>query len=128
NLEKSKLAKKDYENAFHLFPPDANGWRPKVKICSAIHTFGLKEIWEMILDFKGSTKANGFFDQNRSQQRLDWMHGHIRLLLEKAFYQQPYVAKKLKLTTPHVLKGEVSSISLAKQLVNDFLQTNKSIP
>jgi LAO/AO transport system kinase len=128
NLEKSKLAKKDYENAFHLFLSDENGWRPKVKICSAIQAFGLKEIWKMILDFEQSTKANGSFDQNRSRQRLDWMQGHIRLLLETAFYQHPYVAKKLKLTTPHVLKGEVSAISLAKQLVNDFLQTNKSIP
>src|SRR5690606_31588101 len=107
--------------AFHLFPPDANGWQPKVKICSAIQSFGLQEIWEMVLDYENTTKDNGFFDQNRSRQRLDWMHGHIRLLLEKAFYQRPYIEEKIKTMTPHVLKGEVSSITLANQLVEDFL-------
>ncbi|MEX2594747.1 MAG: methylmalonyl Co-A mutase-associated GTPase MeaB [Anditalea sp.] len=125
NFEKSKMAKKEYDRALHLFPTSENSWQPKVKICSAIENFGLGEIWEMILDFEQIMKTNGYFDDNRSKQRLDWMHGHIRLLLENRFYQDKAIAEKLEKMTPLVLKGERSSITMARDLVKEFLVEKK---
>lgn len=125
NVEKGKTAKKEYERALHLFRKNENGWHPQVKICSALNNFGLREIREMILDFEQMMKANGYFAENRSRQRLDWMHGHIRLLLQNLFYGNPVISEKLDKLSPQVLSGEVSSISLARELVHDFLNEKK---
>lgn len=125
NLENSKMAKREYDRALHLFPPRENGWQPKVKICSAIKNFGLEEIWEMILHFEHMMKANGYFDDNRSKQRVDWMHEHIRILLENRFFQDKAIAGELEKITPFVLKGEISSITTARNLVKQFLNGEK---
>lgn len=125
NLEKSKLAKREYDKALHLFPSNENGWKPKVKICSAIKNSGIWEVWEMILEFEQMMKENGCFYDNRSKQRIDWMHEHIRLLLESRFYQEKAIADKLERMTPLVQKGEVSSITLARDLVKEFLISEK---
>jgi len=122
NLQKASFAKKEFERALHLFPMDENGWHPKVKICSALENKGLGEIWHMILDFEKEMKANGNFSANRSRQRLDWMHDHVRFLLENLFYQNKDVVEKIKKMEPLVLKGEISSISLARELVRDFVR------
>src|SRR5690606_10171443 len=52
NKKKSLWAKKEYERALHLFPLNENGWRPKVKTCSALENSGLEEIWQMIQEFE----------------------------------------------------------------------------
>lgn len=122
NLKKAKVAKKEYERALHLFPANENGWRPSVNICSAQEDFGLVEIWDMILKFKQKMKEVGYFDDNRSQQRLNWMHENIRRLLEESFYQNEAVADKLKVLKPEILRGEVSSITTARELVKGFLE------
>jgi LAO/AO transport system kinase len=125
NLEKSKKAKREYDKALHLFPRNENKWLPKVRICSAMKNQGLEDIWEMILGFGQMMKKNGYLDKNRAKQRLDWMHGHIRILLENRFYNHPAIAERVEKISPLVLKGEVSSIAMAKDLVNDFLHGAK---
>jgi len=121
NLEKSRLAKKEYDRALHLFPLNENGWKPKVKTCSAIDQTGLEEIWEMILEFINKMKSNGHFDKSRAEQRLSWMHEHIQWLLESQFYQHPGVSQKLKEAMIQVQNGEASSIATARQLVHYFI-------
>src|SRR5690606_13030916 len=121
NLEKSRLAKKEYDRALHLVPLNENGWKPKVKTCSAIDNRGLEEIWEMILGFSEKMKRNGHFDKIRSEQRLSWMHEHIRWLLESQFYQHQGVSDKLKEVFYQVQNGEASSIAMARQLVHYFI-------
>ncbi len=41
-------AKVSFENALHLFPAKASGWRPQVLTCSARINSGVKELWEII--------------------------------------------------------------------------------
>ena len=121
NLEKSKLAKKEYDRALHLFPLNENGWKPKVKTCSALDNSGLEEIWEMILEFTEKMKRNGHFDKNRSDQRLSWMHEHIKWSLENLFYQNQEIADKLKQVSPLVERGEAPALAIARKLVQEFL-------
>lgn len=124
NLKKAKMAKKDYQNALHLFPLNENGWKPKVQLCSAIDNFGVPEVWEMILDFDRKMKVNGHFQNNRTKQRLSWMHEHIKWSLENCFYQSPETVEKLQRMSPLVEKGEVPALTMARKLVQEFLNKN----
>jgi len=120
NKKMSAQAKSAYERALRLFPPHENGWRPKVKTCSALENSGLQEVWKMIREFEEEMKAGGFFEANRARQRIEWMHTHSRFLLENLFYRHKAVAEKLKNLEPLVLNGELSPISCARDLVREF--------
>ena len=41
-----------YQNAIHLFPPAASGWKPQVVTCSAKENTGIAELWEIISDYE----------------------------------------------------------------------------
>lgn len=127
NFDKAKRARKDYQNALHLMPLHENGWKPKVKLCSAIEKTGLVEVWEMILDFGEKMKASGHFDQNRTQQRLSWMHEHIKWSLENQFYHNPRIAERLKQISPQIERGEVPALAMARKLVEEFLNKNAGL-
>lgn len=122
NRDNAKRAKREYANALHLFPAKDNGWFPRVMICSAIEESGLSDIWEMIVEFKTKMDANGWLSENRSEQRKNWMHEHIRYLLENSFYQDPEIKTQLTTVLPAVKNGEKSAIAKARELVESFIK------
>jgi LAO/AO transport system kinase len=123
NEQAAQKAKKEYSNALHLFPPKSNNWVPMVKTCSAIEEKGLSEIWEMILNFREKVKGNGYFESNRSEQRVNWLNEHILYLLERQFITNPAVQSELEIVKQRVKNGEVSPIGKAKDLVELFLKS-----
>src|SRR5690606_12644110 len=48
NIDKAKTAKRAYQNALHLFPPNKNAWIPKVETCSALEHTNIPEIWKIM--------------------------------------------------------------------------------
>lgn len=110
----------EYQNAFHLFPPTANGWFPKVKTCSALEKQGLDDIWNMILEYDSLVKRNGFFLQNRQQQNLEWMHSLIRFALEEQFYQHADIKQNLAEIEAKVQNEKWLPIRAATYLLNIF--------
>lgn len=110
----------EYQNAFHLFPPTANGWYPKVNTCSALEKRGLDDIWDMILEFDSLVKRNGFFLQNRQLQNLEWMHSLIRFALEEQFYQHADIKQNLAEIEANVQNEKWLPIRAATYLLNIF--------
>ncbi len=78
NLPKAKLAKREYKNAIHLFPPKESGWIAQVELCSAIKQEGIKETWNMIDSFVNTTSINGFFEKNRKRQNMYWFEQRLK--------------------------------------------------
>ena len=117
NVENAKKAKSEYTNALHLFPKRENGWIPRVLTCSSIEKTGLDEIWMMIQMFQETMKSNGFFEANRNEQMGNWMHDHIRFLLESRFYSHPMILARLSEELAQVKSGKVSPITKARELV-----------
>ncbi|UZD24385.1 methylmalonyl Co-A mutase-associated GTPase MeaB [Algoriphagus halophytocola] len=124
NLSQAKKAKTTYTQALHLFPPGENGWSPKVLTGSSITHEGLPEVWELILAFQEKMIANGFFEQNRANQRLNWLHENIQNLLERAFFSHPEVSSLLEEGKEKVKSGEASPMSLAKKATELFLKNS----
>ena len=52
NIQKSQMAKRQYENALHIFPESASGWTPVVTTASALKNIGIPEVWEKMLEFE----------------------------------------------------------------------------
>lgn len=108
----------EYQNALHLFPPNTNGWFPSVLTCSALEKRGLQEIWELILTYLQQTKANGFYEQNRQRQNLEWMHDLIRQTLEERFYENRNVKSSLAFIEKAVQTGEQLPTAAAQLLLD----------
>jgi LAO/AO transport system kinase len=118
NVEKSKLAKRQYENALHLFPPPESGWTPKVLTCSALHHDGIDDVWETIIRYINFTKQNGFFEQKRNSQAKYWMYETINQILKDNFYKEESIKSRISDFEKSVLSGEMSSFYAAQKLLD----------
>ncbi|MGV6846199.1 MAG: methylmalonyl Co-A mutase-associated GTPase MeaB [Lutibacter sp.] len=126
NIEKSKLAKIQYQNALHLFPASSSGWVPKVTIASAIENKGIEQVWNLILSFEEKLKQNGFFFENRNKQQIQWMYTNIEDQLKQMFYQSDVVSSKLKSLEGAIKSSEISPVKAAEYLITLFKKNNKN--
>lgn len=122
NIKRSQLAQQECRNALHMFPPNENGWSPKVVTCSAINNTGIREAWEIICKHEEVMKANGFLNINRQQQNLQWMHDAIRSHLQNSFYNNEPVKKNIIQLKHLVETGKIPAIVAAKKLLALFLK------
>jgi len=120
NIRKTELAKKEYQNALHLYPLTASGWVPTVTTCSAINNKGIKEIWEVIIKHHQTMKTNGYLDKNRQQQNLAWMHETVRQHLQNSFYSNKKIKKTLKSLENQVIEGKMPAIHAALKLLGEW--------
>lgn len=124
NLANAKRAKSSYENALHLFPLGDNKWSAPVVIASSLTKDGLSNIWKMILKYKDQTQRSGFWESNRAKQRLSWLDENLQFLLGKFFLEHQQVQKMLSKNRTRVENGELSPLSLARDLITTFFQSN----
>jgi LAO/AO transport system kinase len=125
NIIKARIAKSQYENALHLFPPPPSGWKPRVQTCSAITREGMDEIDEALKAYLKFTKESGFFNKNRKDQDLYWMHESIDEQLTGGFYNDPFVERELAKLRQYVTEGRMSSFMAAKQLLRKYLNRER---
>ncbi|MCE7068332.1 methylmalonyl Co-A mutase-associated GTPase MeaB [Dyadobacter sp. CY326] len=121
NVQAVNLALSAYQNALHLLPKTESGFVTKVLPCSALTETGMDTIWALIQEYEKTTRGNGFFDQNRQNQNLSWMHDQIRRTLEDQFYSNPNVKNKLKELEKAVREGKELPGSGAQDLLDIFL-------
>ncbi len=120
NIQKAKMARTEYRNALHLFPPSQSGWIPRVEICSALLDEGVDEIWEMVGEYMDITCENDFFRKNRREQSKYWMFETINEQLKNSFYQNPGIKKEIEKYEQKVLSNETSSFIAARELLDKY--------
>lgn len=120
NLQVAKKARREYQNALHLFPPSDSGWYPKVLTCSAQQKSGLTKIWELVEQHKDMLQQNGFFDKKRKEQQLRWMHDAIEQQLLEDFYASSIVKENLDSITKDIISGELSPAKAARALLHRY--------
>jgi LAO/AO transport system kinase len=120
NIKRSQLAKREYQNALHMFPPNESGWYPKVLTCSAINNTGIQEIWDLICEHERIMKEKGFFKSNRQEQNLHWMHDTISDHLRNEFYNHDQVRKSITYLEELVETEKMPAIVAAKKLLDLF--------
>ncbi|MGE4586069.1 MAG: methylmalonyl Co-A mutase-associated GTPase MeaB [Mangrovibacterium sp.] len=126
NVKRAEMARVQYLNALHLFPPSESGWKPRVLTCSAIRKNGIDQIWETIGRYLSLVNGNGFFRHKRNEQSKFWMYETINEQLKSGFYQNQYMKGLIPELERKVLDGKMSSFVAARQLLDAYLQDQKN--
>jgi LAO/AO transport system kinase len=121
NTLAAKVARRNYQNALHLFPPRKSSWQPKARICSAYENTGMDEIWQLIMDYQTCTISNGFFDQNREQQELFWFDENIKQLLLDDFFQSKEMRRLVHQAKEKIALQQTDAFSSSKEIVHRYL-------
>lgn len=120
NVDKANQARQEFKNALSLFPAHESGWEPPVLTCSALEEKGLKELWLEVQKYFALTKENGYFEANRKDQAVYWMHESIQYQLRDRFLSHPKVQKELPVKEKEVEEGKISSFKAAAELLSLF--------
>ncbi len=117
NMERARIARKDYETALHLLRPASPSWSPPVVLCSARQRTGIDEIWEIVLKHRELMTANGGLAERRKSQSLAWMWSLVEEGLRERFNRHPDVQRRLPQLLRAVENGEVPPTAAACQLL-----------
>ena len=117
NQTSAQAARAAYQQALHLYPAPASGWLPRVSVCSALAPTGLDTIWQHISEYLQLTQSNGYFQQKRRDQNLQWLYETIRQALEEKFYARQAVQQVLPELSKQVKEGEKSAFAAAAELL-----------
>ena len=120
NVDKAMVAKAQYQNALHLFPPHDSGWSPEAMTCSSVENTGIGDLWEMVERYITFTRANQYFLSKRNTQSKYWMYETINEQLKANFYTNQEIQKLLVENEKKVLSNELSSFIAAKNLLDKY--------
>jgi LAO/AO transport system kinase len=120
NIKNAQLAKQQYENALHLFPPSESGWIPRALTCSSIKKEGIRETWTNITNYQKLTIDNGYFISRRDRQSIQLMYNTIDDFLKDSFYRDDRMKKMLKEIEKEVLDKKISSFVAAQKLLQAY--------
>ncbi|MCB1156176.1 MAG: methylmalonyl Co-A mutase-associated GTPase MeaB [Leptospiraceae bacterium] len=126
NQNRANLARMEYANALHLFPPTGSGWTPRVETCSALEKKGIGNIWDAIQEYMNLTKENSFFEKKRRNQAKYWMYGTIQEELKEHFFRDLQIQEALPNVEREVLEGRISSFQAAKKLLQRYFSRESS--
>ncbi len=120
NIEKAGLARQEYLNALHLFPPSESGWSPTVNTCSALNNSGISEVWKVIKEYQELTRGNGWFSKRRQEQELRIFFESMNDRLKNNFYNDPAVRSQMDLLKTKILHGKISSYQAGNTLLESY--------
>jgi LAO/AO transport system kinase len=120
NLLKAQMARVQYQNALHLFPPAASGWTPVVEICSAAHKTGIDKVAGMIDSYAAFTRDNGFFARKRKSQQISQMYESIHQFLSAHFQHHQEVNKITGNTIGLMQDNKLTPYQAAQKLLDAY--------
>ena len=120
NIEKAKLARKEYEMALHFLNPVSPNWSPPVMTCSALTMEGLEEIWQTVVDYRKKLTTTGELPLKRKKQALDWMWTMVEEGLKERFQRNELVRQLLPQLSSGVEGGTLAPTVAAQQLLDSL--------
>ena len=120
NKRAAQRARRNYQNALHLFPEADSGWSPPVLTCSAQTGHRIDAVWETILDYRDHVRASGHFEQRRQRQSRYWMRQTIEQRLLDDFFDDARVHEQLPDLKQRVLDGTLSAFAAADRLLEVY--------
>ena len=123
NVEKSKVARRQFQNALQLFPLPESEWSPQALTCSALEKTGIAELWDMIEDYITYVEKSGYLEKKRNEQAKYWMYESIDHYLKQQFYGNEEIQRMLAENEKKIRKQEITSFAAAKKLLEYFNST-----
>lgn len=126
NIDKANLAASHFRNALHLFPLADSGWKPRVLTYSGFYSLGIKEIWDMVDEYRHFTLDNGFFYEKRQRQTKWWMYEAINDELRHSFYSNERVQAIQSSIEARVLSDSISPFIGAHEMIKTYFESIKN--
>ena len=120
NIKRSEIARRQYQNALHIFPLSDSGWSPVVSTASAIKNIGIDTVWNEITKYKKLVDENGYFIKNRNQQQIQWMYNNINEELKQLFYGSKNIADHLSILEEDIISSKISPVKAAQLIIEEF--------
>jgi LAO/AO transport system kinase len=120
NVAAAGRAVAEANNALHFLPGSSSGWTPRAMVCSALTGRGIAEIWNCVREHAALTHANGWFDENRREQRRRWMHETLELGLRQFFSAHPLIRLRMETFEREVLDGQTTPFRAARTLLEMY--------
>jgi LAO/AO transport system kinase len=118
SLAAAERARAEAETALHFFPAPASGFAPRSLSCSALTGKGIRELWECVLEHAALTRANGYRERLRREQKRHWMQETIEQALRQRFESNPEVRSRKLALEQDVVEGRVTSFAAARMLLD----------
>ncbi len=120
NAAAAERAVAESNNALHFLPCSTSGWAARAMACSALRGRGIAEIWKAVLEQTSITKANGWFELNRREQRRRWMHEMLEFGLRQFFGVHPLIRMRMETLEREVLEGQTTPFRAARALLEMY--------
>lgn len=120
NKSTALKTKGEYNQILHFLQPATKGWITKAYTCSALHEQGIKEMWDVINDFKVNTKQSGVFDERRREQTKEWMKSLILDQLQNHFFHDPVMKEMLPRLENEVIAGQKTATVAVEELFKKY--------
>lgn len=122
NIKQANLARRQYQNAIHLFPPKTSKWTTKTLTCSSYENRNMDLIWDAIQEYVSLTSENGYFEHHRKEQDKFWLRETLHESILRGFYGNEALNQALKEIDEEVLNGRETSFSAAEKLYQQYIQ------
>jgi len=116
NIKAAKLAQSEFQMALNLYPIKTSKWKPKVTTCSSIKSEGIQKIWKEICDYFKLTKTNGYFMENRSNQKKYWLMQTINNRIQDDFFSDNHLMVELE-NQIKLLEGNKTTVLAATEKI-----------
>ena len=120
--ERARQSATDYANALRLLHPRLAGWKVEVRTCSARDNTGIREAWEVALQYRRTLEAGGEFAARRAGQARDWMWSEVHDCLALALRDDARVRAEVPALEAAVSEGRIPPTVAARQLLDLFLK------
>jgi len=122
NKQRAELARREYANALHLFPPTESGWIPQTQTCSAYTGDGISNVWNIVEDYLTQTKD--YFSIKRNRQNLQILQDSIELYLQLHFQQDEEIKTMKKQVEEQITRQEISPYKGAEELLQTYFKNH----
>jgi LAO/AO transport system kinase len=112
----AELSRREYATALRYITPATRGWRTESFSGSALTGEGLPELWALIERFYEDMGPQGFIQQRRREQTLDWLKDLIRDELNTRFFGDARVILRMPQIEDALIRGEITANTAAKEL------------
>jgi LAO/AO transport system kinase len=120
NLDHARNARREYQNALHLFPATESGWIPKVATCSALKSLNMDEAWKLLEAYLEKVQKSGFFEKQRKQQLRSWFLKSIDDLLRYTLHSNSSLKQQLLSLEKEVEQKERSPYEAAQLIFEAY--------
>jgi LAO/AO transport system kinase len=120
NEERAIATAEEIRQVLHLFSSVGSKAETLLMTCSAKENRGISEIAEMLENFRITALSNGSWGNKRLSIRSKKFLKEINMNLQKDFFNDPIIQKKIKKIENEVAEGKISPKAAAIYLLSNY--------